>query len=276
MARSAAVDTARVGRLLLVCFVCFGFVAAVGCGGKPAKKKSGGGAASEKLPAVDLDTALAVDDGRIAVASPAGWTRLPRTKDCLVKYQPGPKKTYPKILVTAEAAPAEFTDVTADNHQAFAAGIAEGVAASLGKAKPLKKAVAVKVGPHLGAFWGSPGSAKVDGISEPIERWSYAVVIGGRMYTVEARAPKGKIDDAAKAAAKAVAAALAPPSATTATDEAPAEAAPAGEGSPLDALTAPAPAADAPADAPAADAKPAEEKPADEKPAVAPAEDADK
>lgn len=250
MAGTAAEDTARVGRLLLVYLVCFGFMGTVGCGGKSAKKMSGGGAASEKLPAVDLDTALAVDDGRIAVASPAGWTRLPRTKDCLVKYQPGPKKTYPKILVTAEAAPAEFTDVTAENHRAFAAGIAEGVAASLGKANPLKKAAAVKVGPHLGAFWGSPGSAKVDGISEPIERWSYAVVIGGRMYTVEARAPKGKIDDAAKAAAKAVAAALAPPSAITATDE-------------------------APADAPAADAKPAEEKPADEKPAAAPAEDAD-
>jgi hypothetical protein len=221
---------------------------AVGCNEKPAQKKSAGGTASEKLPAVDADTALSVDDGRVAVASPAGWTRLPRTKDCLVKYQPGPKKTYPKILVTAAAAPAEFAEVTADNHQAFAAGIADGVAASLGKAKPLKKAAAVKVGPHLGAFWGSPGSVKVDGIGEPIERWSYAVVIGGRMYTVEARAPKGKIDDAAKATAKAVAAALAPPSATTDTDEAPADAAPAGEGSPLDAIAAPPAAADAPAE----------------------------
>ncbi|MFM8379482.1 MAG: hypothetical protein ACKOB1_09190 [Planctomycetia bacterium] len=276
MAETAAVDTARLGRLLFVCLVCLSFTVAVGCGGKATKKKSGGGTAGGKLPAVDLDTALAVDDGRIAVASPTGWTRLPRTKDCLVKYQPGPKKTYPKILVTAEAAPPEFTEVTAENHQAFAAGIAEGVAAALGKAKPLKKSSAVKVGPHLGAFWGIPGSAKVDGISEPIERWSYAVVIGGRMYTVEARAPKGKIDEAAKAAAKAVAAALAPPSATTATEEAPADAAPDGEASPLDALTAPAPAADAPADAPAADAKPAEEKPAEEKPADAPIEDADK
>lgn len=234
-----------------------------GCGGKPKPKKpqagGGGSTAGEKLPALDLDTALAVDDGRIAVASPTGWTRLPRSKDCLVKYQPGPKKSYPKILVTAEAAPAEFSAVTADNHEAFAAGIAEGVAQSLGKAKPLKKPVAVKLGPHLGAFWGIPGSAKVDGISEPIERWSYAVVIAGRMYTVETRAPKGKVDDAAKAAAKAVAAALAPPTAATATDDA-AETAPAGESaSPLDALTPP-PAAE--------EAKPTEEP--------KPAEDADK
>jgi hypothetical protein len=34
------------------------------------------------------------------------------------------------------------------------------------------------------------------------------VVLGGRLYTVEARAPKGKVDDDAKAAAKAVAATL--------------------------------------------------------------------
>lgn len=257
-------STMQAWRRIVVCaLACVVLLGMGGCGGKPKKSKAGGGTTSEKLPAVDLDTALAVDDGRIAVASPSGWTRLPRSKDYLVKYQPGPKKSYPKILVTAEAAPAGFAEVTADNHQAFAAGIAEGVAQALGKAKPLKKAAAVKVGPHLGVLWGSPGSAKVDGISEPIERWSYAVVIGGRMYTVEARAPKGKVDDAAKAAAKAVAAALAPPTAATASDEAPAEATPAGEAaSPLDALTPP-PAAE--------EAKPTEEP----KPAAA-AEDADK
>jgi hypothetical protein len=207
---------ARAWRRTVVCgLVC---LMVAGCGGKPKKAKSGGSATHEKLPAIDLDTALAVDDGRIAVASPTGWTRLPRSKDCLVKYQPGPKKSYPKILVTAEAAPPGFAEVTTENHQAFAAGIAEGVAQALGKAKPLKKPVAVALGPHLGAFWGIPGSAKVDGISEPIERWSYAVVIGGRMYCVETRAPKGKVDDAARAAAKAVAAALAPPTAATPED----------------------------------------------------------
>lgn len=235
MAGSKALDTAWRGRLLPVCcLACLALAGTAGCGGKTAKKRVGEGTAGEKLPAVDLDTAVTVDEGRIAVASPTGWTRLPRTQDCLVKYQPGPRKTYPKILVTAEAAPVDFTEVTADNHRAFAAGIAEGVAAALGKAKPLRRATAVKVGPHLGAFWGIPGSAKVDGLSEPIERWSYAVVIGGRMYTVEVRAPKGKIDDAARAAARAVAAALAPPSATTAADEAPGD-----EASPLDAPPAP-------------------------------------
>ena len=214
-----------------------------GCSGKT-KKAGVKSAAGEKLPPVDVETALAVDVGKIAVASPTGWTRLPRSKDCLVKYQPGPKKSYPKILVTAADAPEGFAEVTAENQKDFAAGIGAGLEQSLGKSKPLKKAAPVKIGPHLGATWGIPGSVKVDGIAEPIERWSYAVVIGGRMYTVEVRAPKGKVDDAAKVAAKAVAAALAPPQADTPAEEAAAEA-PTGEASPLDALSAPAPTEDA-------------------------------
>lgn len=215
MAGGTATKVQAARRLVACGLACVALLGIGGCGGKPKKSKAGGSATSEKLPAVDLDTALAVDDGRIAVASPTGWTRLPRSKDCLVKYQPGPKKSYPKILVMAEAAPAEFPEVTADNHQAFAAAIGEGVTQMLGKAKPLKKATAVKLGPHFGVAWGLPGSARVDGIAEPIERWNWAVVTGGRMYTVEARAPKGKIDDAGKAAAKAVAAALAPPASVT-------------------------------------------------------------
>jgi hypothetical protein len=99
----------------------------------------------------------------------------------------------------------------------------------------------------------------VDGIQEPIDRWSYAVVIGGRMYTVEARAPKGKVDDAAKSFAKAMAAALAPPSAAAAAEETVAEDKPAGEVSPLDAL------GSLPTgDEATAEAKPAETQPAEE------------
>lgn len=218
-----------------------------GCSGKKGKKSSAGGAAEEsagQMPAVDLGTALVVDDGRIAIASPTGWTRLPRSKDSLVKYQPGPKKSYPKILLIAEDAPAGFAAVTPENHKEFAAGIAAGVEQSLGKTKPLKKPAAVQLGPHLGVAWGIPGSTKVDGLSETIERWLYAVVIGGRMYTIEARAPKGKIDAAGKAAARAVACALAPPQANKpAEPAAPAE--PPAEGEP-----------------PAAAEQPAAEKPA--------------
>jgi hypothetical protein len=257
--RGAASLLALMSVLVLV-LVC----GTTGCSTKAAKKGSG---AAEKLPAIDPSTAFAVDEDRIAVSSPTGWTRLPRSKDCLVKYQPGSKKSYPKILVTAAAAPEGFAQVTPENHKDFAAGIAAGVQEALGKSKPLKKPVAIPIGPHLGVAWGIPGSVKVDGIQEPIDRWSYAVVIGGRMYTVEARAPKGKVDDAAKSFAKAMAAALAPPSAAAAAEETVAEDKPAGEVSPLDALGSLPTGDEATVEAKPIEETPAEETPAEEKPA---------
>jgi hypothetical protein len=254
-----------VGRIVL-CLLAFNVMLTTGgCSAKAPKKKSKDAAA--EAPTIDPSTAFAVDEGRIAVSSPTGWTRLPRQKDCLVKYQPGPKKSYPKVLVTAAPAPEGFGEITEENHKDFVAGIAAGVKQALGDASPLQKPAAVKIGDHLGAAWGIPGVVKTDGMQETIERWSYAVVIGGRMYTVEARAPKGKIDAAAKAAAKAMAAALAPPSANAASEPAPAEEKPAGEASPLDAL----------GSLTAEEEKPAEEKPVEAKPAEEkPAEDADK
>jgi hypothetical protein len=232
-----------------------------GCSAKTTTKKS---KAAADVPAIDPSTAFAVDEGRIAVSSPTGWTRLPRQKDCLVKYQPGPKKSYPKVLVTAAPAPEGLESITEENQKEFVSGIAAGVKQALGDASPLQKPVAAKIGDHFGVAWGIPGVVKTDGMQETIERWSYAVVIGGRMYTVEARAPKGKIDAAGKAAAKAMAAALAPPSANAASAPAAADGAetPAGEASPLDAL----------GSLTAEEAKPAEEKPA----AAEPAEDSDK
>jgi len=197
------------------------FFEAGGCSGKAVKKKgavagSGNGETKETLPAIDLDTAIPVDDGKIRVASPIGWTRSSRSKDYLVRFLPGPKKSYPSISVTVADSPNGFDAITDQNQQQFVDGIAvnlEGDFSKNGKSSVLKKPVGVKLGPHLGAAWAVPGTAKVSGLNEPIERWVYAVVIGGRMYTVEARAPKGKVDAAAKMAAKAVAGGLAVPSA---------------------------------------------------------------
>jgi len=213
-------------RFCLLKCLCYILLASIlfeagGCSGKAVKKKgaatgSGEGDTKETLPAVDLDTAIPVDDGKILVASPIGWTRSSRSKDYLVRFQPGPKKSYPSLTVTVAAAPNDFVEITDQNQQQFADGIAAGLEGDFsknGKSSLLKKPVGMKLGPHLGAAWAAPGTAKVSGLNEPIERWMYAVVIGGRMYTVEARAPKGKIDAAAKMAAKAVAGGLAVPSA---------------------------------------------------------------
>jgi len=160
---------------------------------------------------VDADTALRLDGGRVEVCSPLGWTRSPRSQNYLVRYQPGPKKSYPSIVVTAEPAPEGLGEITAANQSDLVAAIGTTLVETFpagGPVKLIKKPAAATFGSHKGVAWAMPGAAKVGGLSEPVDRFAYGVVLGGRLYTVEARAPKGKVDDDAKAAAKAVAATL--------------------------------------------------------------------
>jgi hypothetical protein len=149
----------------------------------------------------------------------------------------------------AADAPEGIDEVDDSNQKEFVSAIAASLAETYsknGKSTLTKKPAAVRLGPHFGATWAAPATIKVDGIKESIDRASYAVVMGGRMYTIEVRAPKGRLDGEGRAAAKAVAAGLAPP----ATAEEPAAEEPAAE------------------EAPATDEKPADEKPAtDEAPA---------
>lgn len=175
---------------------------------------SAAGADSANRPTsklVDADTALRLDGGRVEVCSPLGWTRSPRSQNYLVRYQPGPKKSYPSIVVTAEPAPAGLGEITAANQPDLVAAIGTRLTATFpagGPLKLIKKPAAATFGSQKGVAWALPGTAKVGGLSEPVDRFAYGVVLGGRLYTVEARAPKGKVDDDAKAAAKAVAATL--------------------------------------------------------------------
>lgn len=179
-------------------------------------------------PLVDAGTALVLDGGRVEVSSPEGWTRSPRSQHHLVRYQPGTRRTYPSIVVTAEPAPEGLGTVTADTVGDLVAAITARLAVDFpagGGVKVIKRPAAARLGPHAGVAWAVPGTAKVDGLSEPIERFAWAVVLGGRLYVVEARAPKGKLDDAAKDRAKAVASTLFRPA--DAPEGAPEEAAPA-------------------------------------------------
>jgi len=175
---------------------------------------SAAGAESANRPTskrVDADTALRLDGGRVEVCSPLGWTRSPRSQNYLVRYQPGPKKSYPSIVVTAEPAPEGLGEITAANQSDLVAAIGTTLVEMFpagGPVKLIKKPAAATFGSHKGVAWAMPGTAKVAGLSEPVDRFAYGVVLGGRLYTVEARAPKGKVDDDAKAAAKAVAATL--------------------------------------------------------------------
>lgn len=199
--------------------------------GTSARPAVASGSPQIPLPPIDEGSALTVDGGRLAVRSPAGWTRSPRSQSYLVRYQPAAKETYPSIVVTADDAPAGL-DAVDD------AGQAELVAAvAASGSKFTRRPAAIRLGPHRGVTWSSPAMAKVGGLSEPIDRESFAIVIAGRLYTVEARAPKGRLDATGRAAAIAVASALSPPAAEPPKTDAPAE--PAATGTAADAPEAP-------------------------------------
>lgn len=204
-----------------------------GCGGTKGTKsaKTGGGKAEEAAPAIDPASVINIDGGKVSVGSPTGWSRSPRSESYLVRYQPGPKKSYPSIVVTGEDIDAAYQTITADNHEDFKDALADELAATYtqnGKNTLLKKPAMVTVGSHKAVTWEAPGTAKFEGLKEPIIRNCIAIVVGGRLYRIETRAPKGKVDDktwsSARAAARAVAAAIGP-----AQKEAPADA-PAGFG----------------------------------------------
>lgn len=192
----------------------------------PAARK----AVAVALGPVDPETAITVDGGRVSVRSPLGWSRSPRSDDYLVRYTPGQQKTFPAIVVTSADAPDGIMDITTDNHGDVVAAVARDLAATFsrdGRSTLLKKPMAVKLGDRLGVAWTAPGTAKVDGLKQPIERSCVAVIVAGRMVTVEARAPKGKLDDEGIAAARGVAAALVPPTPADAPPEEPSSAPPA-------------------------------------------------
>jgi hypothetical protein len=179
--------------------------------GAPEGQASAGNGPRPTSPLVDPDTAIPLDGGRVEVCSPVGWTRSPRSANYLVRYQPGPRKTFPSIVVTAEPAPEGLESVSATNQAKLVSAITTKLAETFpaaGAVKLIKKPAAATLGSHSGVAWAIPGTAKVGGLSEPVDRFAWGVVLGGRLYTVEARAPKGKVDDDAKAAAKAVAATL--------------------------------------------------------------------
>jgi hypothetical protein len=189
-------------------------LALAGCSGnregKPAAD-GGSGSAAAAVPGIDPASRLDLDSGRVSVFSPQGWRRAPRSYDYLVRYQSTPQLPYPSVVVVAADPPAGITEVTADNHAAFGEAVAAALEETAGKAV-LRKPAKAKAGPHHAATWSVAGEAKLDGVPKKIERECTAVVVDGRLYTVEAWAPRGKLSDVGREAARAVAAAVAVPS----------------------------------------------------------------
>jgi len=201
-----------------------------GCGsreaGKPAAEKppaqettaaasaASPSTASPSVADIDRESGLDLDGKRVRVYSPAGWRRASRSPDYLVRYQSTPQLAYPSVVVLAADPPAGCAEVTKASQRAFVEGVATKLAESFGgegQPKLIRQPAALMVGPHPAVSWAAPGEAKLDGLPKKIERDCTAVVVDGRMYSVEAWAPRGKLDDKARAAARAVAAALAVP-----------------------------------------------------------------
>jgi hypothetical protein len=174
--------------------------------GKPVTADASAAAAVEIDPGSRLD----LDSGRVSVFSPQGWRRAPRSYDYLVRYQSTPQLAYPAVVVIAAEPPAGFAELTGDNHDAFVEAVAAQLAEREGE-RILRKPALAQAGPHHAVSWVAGGEAKIDSTAKQIERDCTAVVIAGRLYTIEAWAPRGKLTDASRAAAKAVAAALSVP-----------------------------------------------------------------
>jgi hypothetical protein len=184
-----------------------------GCSGKDksaAAPTAAGKPAAAAAVEIDPSSRLDLDSGRVSVFSPQGWRRAPRSYDYLVRYQSTPQLPYPAVVVIAADPPEGFAELTGDNHAAFVEAIAAQLAGGTGQSI-LRQPARAQVGPHHAVSWAAGGEAKLDGTTNKIERDCTAVVIAGRLYTVEAWAPRGKLAEAGRAAAKAVAAALTVP-----------------------------------------------------------------
>jgi len=175
-----------------------------GCtgGGSPA-----GGAA---VPGIDPASRLDLDGGRVTTFSPRGWRRAPRSSDSLVRYQAAPQVAYPSVVVVAADPPEGFVEVTPENHVAFVTAITARIVEGDGTSV-LRTPERALVGPHRAATWSAVGEAKLDGRPRKIARECTAVVVAGRLYTVEAWEPRDKVGGPAREAARAVAASLSLP-----------------------------------------------------------------
>lgn len=201
-------------RRIVASALVVGLVVGAGCSGnRDAEPAAGGGGPGAKAVAplsVDPASRVDLDGGRVSVFSPPGWRRAPRSYDYLVRYQSTPQLSYPAVVVLAADPPGGITEVTADNHAAFVEAIAASVAEAEGNGL-LRQPAKTEAGPHHAATWSAAGEAKLDGPPKKIERECTAVVVDGRLYTVEAWAPRGQLTDAGREAARAVAGALAVP-----------------------------------------------------------------
>lgn len=162
---------------------------AVGCTGGSPQGKSGseGGAirkrSLEELPAVG-EYAPPVDEGRLLVAGPAGWSLLPRGRSYLIGFGRGKPSELPRIVVSAEEAPPDSPpQLDAENAPAFAARRAEVLRADVqaGRKQVEEYPLPIQLGPTV--FVRHVRRASLGGA--PCVVQTLETVQQGRLYSVE-------------------------------------------------------------------------------------------
>jgi hypothetical protein len=177
--------------------ICAGalLAACAGCGSEvsdapPDKKDVDQPPRIEKIDVASLpklEEGRGVDDDRIDVARPAGWSPdTSRLKGVVYLCRQSVQDAYPRIYVFAEDYP-DVERVTAANVQTFAASVRSKL--ELDNIKPAGDVTAVIIGDFAGAAYRR--RARVEG--KEIERLLIVTVSKGRKYTLELHALPGTL-----------------------------------------------------------------------------------
>lgn len=162
-------------------------VAILGCG--DSKKPTGKPAAPAAVNTTQLpelgDPIPMLDDGRIDVAPPKGWTVPARSNKFVVRFQQRTDSLYPTIIITADDYSA-VPDVSEENVNEFAKKLA--AEESLGTVKP------IQVGSFVGVTYRKQGREK-DSLNKILERLFLDTAVAGRKYSIELRTREGSLPE---------------------------------------------------------------------------------
>ncbi len=174
----------------------------LGCGGEPGReeaKPTGPDAATSGKPAppktehISLDSLPpvgdplpVVDDGRVQLRLPKGWSLLPRSKNYLIGGRLREDAKYPQVLLTAESAAGGPQRVTVDNVVEFTQATQREIQQGVGV---FEDAVPVQIGEFVGARYAKRGKSG----DLLLERMFLVTVVDGRKYLVELRALEGTL-----------------------------------------------------------------------------------
>lgn len=128
-----------------------------------------------------------LDNGRLEVAPPAGWTLGSRSKGYLVRFRQSDRQQYPMILVTGKDYQSP-RGISADNVDDFAQRIKKEESV-YGTVEP------IVVGRFVGVTYRKQGKDPRR-VNQILERLLVVTVVDGRKYGVELRAREGRLDEA--------------------------------------------------------------------------------